>query len=177
MGLLNGVSAFLPHIREHGEGGHIVNTASMAGLLSGQGFSPYSAATQLQPLGIAVSVVCPGFVRTRIMESERNRPKRYERTRTAAPTEKASFARLSQLVQSGIEPSNVASQVLNAIQNNELYVFTRPERRPEVEARFAAIVAALDKAAMQQLGRFGGEADDSTERVDARSTTPVPSSF
>lgn len=161
MGLLNGVSAFLPHIREHGEGGHIVNTASMAGLLSGQGFSPYSAsnfavvnmseglATQLQPLGIGVSVVCPGFVRTRIMESERNRPMRYERTGTAAPTEKASFARLSQLVQSGIEPSNVASQVLNAIHNNELYVFTHPERRPEVEARFAAIVAALDKAAMQ----------------------------
>ncbi len=160
MGLLNGVSAFLPHIREHGEAGHIVNTASMAGLLSGQGFSPYSAskfavvnmskglAAQLQPLGIGVSVVCPGFVRTRIMESERNRPKRYERTRTAAPTEQ-SFARFSQLVQSGIEPSNVASQVLNAIQNNELYVFTHPERRPEVEARFAAIVAALDKAAMQ----------------------------
>jgi NAD(P)-dependent dehydrogenase (short-subunit alcohol dehydrogenase family) len=132
----------------------------MAGLLSGQGFSPYSAskfavvnmseglATQLQPLGIGVSVVCPGYVRTRIMESERNRPKRYERTRTVAPAEKALFARLSQGVESGIEPSNVASQVLNAIQNNELYVFTHPERRAEVEARFAAIVAAFDKAAM-----------------------------
>jgi NAD(P)-dependent dehydrogenase (short-subunit alcohol dehydrogenase family) len=43
LGLLNGVRAFLPHIRSHGEGGHIVNIASMAGLLSGQGFSPYSA--------------------------------------------------------------------------------------------------------------------------------------
>jgi len=89
MGILYSLSAFLPHIRAHGEGGHIVNMASMAGILSGQGFSPYSAskfavvnmseglATQLQPLGIGVSVVCPGFVRTKIMEGARNRPKRY----------------------------------------------------------------------------------------------------
>jgi NAD(P)-dependent dehydrogenase (short-subunit alcohol dehydrogenase family) len=160
IGLLNGVRAFLPHIRSHGEGGYIVNMASMAGLLSGQGFSPYSAskfavvnmseglATQLQPFGIGVSVVCPGFVRTRIMESERNRPKRYK-TRNPAATDKASFSRLSQLVQSGTEPSNVAGRVLNAIRNNELYVFTHPERRPEVEARFDAILAALEKAPKQ----------------------------
>jgi NAD(P)-dependent dehydrogenase (short-subunit alcohol dehydrogenase family) len=131
--------------------------ASMAGLLSGQGFSPYSAskfavvnmseglATQLQPFGIGVSVVCPGFVRTMIMESERNRPKRYK-TRNPAATDKSSFARLSQLVQCETEPSNVAGRVLNAIQNNELYVFTHPERKPEVEARFDAILAALEKA-------------------------------
>ena len=156
MGVLHGVRAFLPHIRAHGEGGHIVNMASMAGLLSGQGFSPYSAskfavvnmseglAVQLQPLRIGVSVVCPGFVRTRIMNAERNRPTRYKRTAT---TENASFGRLSQLVQSGIDPSVVAHQVLSAIRDDELYVFTHPERRPEVEARSAAILAAFDRAA------------------------------
>ena len=76
MGVLHGIHTFLPHFRAHGEGGHIVNTASMAGMNSGLGFSPYSAskfavvnmseglATQLRPLGIGVTVVCPGFVRT-----------------------------------------------------------------------------------------------------------------
>src|SRR5262245_6034014 len=84
MGVLHGVHTFLPHIRAHGEGGHIVNTASMAGMISRLGFSPYAAskfavvtmseglAMQLKPLGIGVSVLCPGFVRNRIAESGRN---------------------------------------------------------------------------------------------------------
>ena len=159
MGILYSLSAFLPHIRAHGEGGHIVNMASMAGILSGQGFSPYSAskfavvnmseglATQLQPLGIGVSVVCPGFVRTKIMEGARNRPERYGLARgpRSGTPEGASFARLSQLVHAGIEPSDVARRLISAIQNDELYVFTHPERRPEVEARFSAILAAFDR--------------------------------
>jgi NAD(P)-dependent dehydrogenase (short-subunit alcohol dehydrogenase family) len=71
MGVLHGIRSFLPHIRAHGEGGHIVNTASMAGMASGLGFSPYGAskfavvtmseglAMQLKPLGIGVTVLCP----------------------------------------------------------------------------------------------------------------------
>src|SRR5947209_6624114 len=90
MGVMHGVQALLPHMRAHGEGGHIVNTASMAGVLSGGlGFSPYVAskfavvgmseglATELKPHGIGVTVLCPGFVRTRIAEAGRNRPARY----------------------------------------------------------------------------------------------------
>ncbi len=77
MGVLHGIHTFLPNIRAHGEGGHIVNTASMAGMNSELGFSPYSAskfavvnmseglATELAPLGIGVTVLCAGFVRTR----------------------------------------------------------------------------------------------------------------
>jgi len=96
MGVLHGVHAFLPHIRAHGEGGHIVNTASMAGLQSGLGFSPYATskfavvamseglAMQLKPLGIGVTVLCPGFVRTRISGSGRNRPERYGPARAPA---------------------------------------------------------------------------------------------
>jgi NAD(P)-dependent dehydrogenase (short-subunit alcohol dehydrogenase family) len=84
MGVLHGIRSFLPHIRGHGEGGHFVNTASMAGMESGLGFSPYGAskfavvgmseglAAQLRPHGIGVSVLCPSFVRTRIGESGRN---------------------------------------------------------------------------------------------------------
>ncbi|WP_428486528.1 SDR family NAD(P)-dependent oxidoreductase [Rhodopila sp.] len=94
MGVLHGIRIFLPHIRAHGEGGHIVNTASITGMNSGLGFSPYSAskfavvnmseglAMQVAPLGIGVTVLCPGFVRTRIWESGRNRPERYGPMRT-----------------------------------------------------------------------------------------------
>src|SRR5712672_1023693 len=89
MGVLHGIRSFLPHIRSHGEGGHIVNTASMAGMNGGLGLSPYTASKfavvgmseglslQLKPLGIGVTVLCPGFVRTRISGSGRNRPERY----------------------------------------------------------------------------------------------------
>src|SRR3954463_1906786 len=97
MGVLHGIKSFLPHIRAHGEGGHIVNTASMAGMQTGLGFSPYGASkfavvsmseglrTQLKPHGIGVSVLCPHFVRTRIGESGRNRPERYGQTRSPDP--------------------------------------------------------------------------------------------
>jgi NAD(P)-dependent dehydrogenase (short-subunit alcohol dehydrogenase family) len=114
MGVVHGIHTFLPHIRAHGEGSHIVNTASMAGLQSGLGFSPYATskfavvamseglAIQLQPLGIGVTVLCPGYVRTRISESGRNRPARYGPTQTPDPAGStgALAARIAELVQS-----------------------------------------------------------------------------
>jgi NAD(P)-dependent dehydrogenase (short-subunit alcohol dehydrogenase family) len=160
MGVLHGIRSFLPHIRSHGEGGHIVNTASMAGMSSGLGFSPYVAskfavvglseglATQLKPFGIGVSVLCPGFVRTRIGESGRNRPERYGATQTPDPASPAGLllAHIAERLQSGLDPSQIAARVLAAIRGDELYVFTHPEMRGEVEERFAAIMAGMDKA-------------------------------
>jgi NAD(P)-dependent dehydrogenase (short-subunit alcohol dehydrogenase family) len=154
-GVLHGIRTFLPHIRAHGEGGHIVNTASMAGMESGAGFSPYAAskfaivamseglAMQLKPHGIGVTLFCPGFVRTRILECERNRPARYGPAQPPSPM----VARIAGLVQSGSDPSKVAALVLSAIRENELYVFSHPELRTRIDERFAAITAALDKAA------------------------------
>jgi NAD(P)-dependent dehydrogenase (short-subunit alcohol dehydrogenase family) len=161
MGVLHGIRAFLPHIRAHGEGGHIVNTASMAGMNSGLGFSPYVAskfavvgmseglATQLAPLGIGVTVLCPGYVRTRIGESGRNRPQRYGATQIPDPASPAGMllARIAANLQAGLDPSEVAARVLAAIREDELYVFTHPDMRGEMDARFAAIEAAMDRAA------------------------------
>jgi NAD(P)-dependent dehydrogenase (short-subunit alcohol dehydrogenase family) len=161
MGVLHGIRTFLPHIRAHGEGGHIVNTASMAGMNGGLGFSPYVAskfavvgmseglATQLKPFGIGVTVLCPSFVRTRIGESGRNRPARYGAAQTPDPASPAGLllAQLAERLQSGLDPSDVAARVLAAIREEELYVFTHPEMRDGVEDRFAAIVAAMDKVA------------------------------
>jgi NAD(P)-dependent dehydrogenase (short-subunit alcohol dehydrogenase family) len=163
MGVLHGVRTFLPHIRAHGEGGHIVNTASMAGMNSGMGFSSYSAskfavvnmseglATQLKPLGVGVTVLCPGFVRTRISESGRNRQAQYgpsQKPDPASPT--GSFAaQIAELVRAGLDPADVAAQVLAAIHEEELYVFTHHDAiwRGELERRFSAILTAMDKAA------------------------------
>jgi NAD(P)-dependent dehydrogenase (short-subunit alcohol dehydrogenase family) len=159
MGVLHGIRTFLPHIRGHGEGGHIVNTASMAGMINGLGFSPYAAskfavvsmseglAAQLKPLGIGVSVLCPSFVRTGIGESGRNRPQRYGPAQPLDPASPAAamVAEIAMRLQAGLEPAAVAQRVLDAIRNDELYVFTHPKMRDEVEGRFAAIQAAMDK--------------------------------
>ena len=159
MGVVNGVKHFLPHMRAHGQGGHIVNTASMAGLQANIGFSPYVAskyavvgmseglARQLAHENIGVSVLCPGFVRTRIAESGRNRPQRYGATQKPAP---GSFAaglatHLAERAESGLDPAVAAAKVLDAIRENELYVFTHPEMRDEVDERFAALTAAFDR--------------------------------
>jgi len=161
MGVLHGIRTFLPHIRAHGEGGHIVNTASLAGMTSGLGFSPYSAskfavvsmseglAMEVAPLGIGVTVVCPGWVRTRISESGRNRPDRYGPATAPDPASPrgALAAQIAALLRSGLDPADVARRVLTAIREGELYVFTHPEMRGAVDARFAAIQAAFDKAA------------------------------
>src|SRR5580693_2631174 len=166
MGVLHGIQTFLPHIRAHAEGGHIVNTASMAGMNSGLGFSPYSAskfavvnmseglAMQVAPLGIGVTVLCPGFARTRIWESGRNRPGRYGATQIPDPGSAAGklAAQLAELGQAGLDPSEVAAQVLTAIREDELYVFTHfsADWRAELAERFTAILTAMDKAATRR---------------------------
>ena len=162
MGVLHGIRTFVPHMRAHGEGGHIVNTASMAGVLSPSWLSPYAAskfavvsmseglAKELKPLGIGVSVLCPGFVRTRIHEAGRNRPERYGPPAGADPgsPRAAVISQITQLVQSGLDPSDVAARVLAAIREEELYVFTHPgaDWRAKVEERCALILGAMDKA-------------------------------
>jgi len=163
MGVVHGVHAFLPHLRAHGEGGHFVNTASMAGMNSGLGFSAYSAskfavvniseglAMRLRPLGIGVTVLCPGFVRTRIWESWRNRPERYGPAQAPEPASPAGklLAKLAELGRSGLDPADVAARAVAAIREDELYVFTHPGEswRAELKERFDAILAAMDKAA------------------------------
>jgi NAD(P)-dependent dehydrogenase (short-subunit alcohol dehydrogenase family) len=159
MGVLYGIRSFLPHMRQHGEGGHIVNTASMAGMISGMGLSPYTATKfavvamseglrpQLQPLGIGVSVLCPDFVRTRIGESGRNRPDRYGQSQPIDPSNPAAamVAEIQRQIAAGIDPADVAARVVNAIRADELYIFTHPHMREAVDGRFAAIQAAMDR--------------------------------
>lgn len=166
MGVVHGIKTFLPHLRAHGEGGHIVNTASMAGMNSGLGFSPYSAskfavvniseglAKRVAPYGIGVTVLCPGFVRTAISESDRNRQERYGPPERPDPSSPAGqfIRQLAELGRAGLDPSEVAEQVITAIRENELYVFPHCDGqwRAELEERFAGILAAMDRAAARR---------------------------
>ena len=152
MGVVYGMETFLPLIRSHGEGGTFVNTASMAGMISPPGMEPYSAtkfavvamsegwAGQLAPENINVSVLCPGFVKTRINQSGRTRQAQY-----GGPVESPVVA--ASLVDNGIDPERVGRRVLEAVQAGERYIFTHPDMRPFVEARFAGLMSAFDAAA------------------------------
>jgi NAD(P)-dependent dehydrogenase (short-subunit alcohol dehydrogenase family) len=155
MGVVHGVRAFLPLLTSHGEGGHIVNTASMAGFLPGTGFGPYTATkfavvglsealrSELAPQGIGVSVLCPGWVRTRITESRRNWPEEYGEPPPPRPG--LLDQHIAELVRTGMEPSTVAALTLAAIRDNELYVFTHPHMRPSLETRVENFLAAYRK--------------------------------
>lgn len=155
LGVVYGMEAFLPYIRAHGEGGHFVNTASMAGMISPPGMEPYCAskfavvamsegwAGQLAPENIGVSVLCPGFVSTRIHESARTRQERFGEA-TEGDDEAASAA--AQFVQAGIPADVVGACVLEAVRDNDFYIFTHPDMRPAVEERFRRIMEGFDKA-------------------------------
>ena len=158
-GVVYGTETFVPLIRSHGEGGHIVNTASMAGMISPPGLEPYCATKfavvamsegwfqQLAPAGIGVSVLCPGFVKTRIHESGRARQDKYGGIGDVDPGVGDTREQAAQNVLNGIDPDIVGNRVLEAMQNGELYIFTHPAMRAFVEARFQMILSAFDAAA------------------------------
>ncbi len=159
MAVIYGLETFLPHLKAHGEGGHIVNTASMAGMVSPPGMAPYNVskhavvslsetlAAELAGSTIGVCVLCPGWVDTRIVESARNRPSRYGPPREMPLAARERAAQVAALLRTGMSPDEVAARVMAAIRDNDLYVFTHPEMRGAVEDRFRRILAAYDKAA------------------------------
>jgi NAD(P)-dependent dehydrogenase (short-subunit alcohol dehydrogenase family) len=155
MGFVHVIQAFLPHMRAQGEGGQIVTTASLAGMVCPPGTGPYNAAkfgnvavaetlaAELAGTTIGVSVILLGNVQTRIAESARNRSERYGASTETSP---AATEQLAAYVRLGQEPDNVAEKVMRAIQENKLYVFTHPEYRNFLEERFDRILAAYPQA-------------------------------
>jgi len=156
MGVIYGMETFAPLMISQGEGGHFVNTASIAGFLSPPGMEPYSAskhavvamsegwAGQLAAAGLGVSVLCPHYVRTRIHESARARPSRYGAAEAADTSGALGAAALAVLA--GIDPDLVGARVVEAVKGGELYVFTHPQARPLLEAYFKSVLAGFDAA-------------------------------
>jgi NAD(P)-dependent dehydrogenase (short-subunit alcohol dehydrogenase family) len=157
MGAVHVIQAFLPRVKTRGEGGHIVFTSSAVALGCPPGMAPYNAskaavvalaetlAAELAGTAIAVSVLCPAFVRTRIATSARNRPPRFGGAQLDQSA--AAHTQLAALVDAGLDPRLVARQVMTAIRDSDLYVITHPEHRYGYEERFGKILAACDKAA------------------------------
>jgi NAD(P)-dependent dehydrogenase (short-subunit alcohol dehydrogenase family) len=163
MGVVYGAKVMVPRIKEHGEGGWIVNVASMAGL----GGIPYSGAytatktavvalseswaVELKKEGVNVSVLCPGFVQTRIHESGRNRPARYQSDSDTSTGASKVKSNAKQMVEGGIEVSVVGKRVVEALNDGELYIFTHPQYRAAIQKRSSAIDAAFERAAKSPL--------------------------
>ncbi len=150
-GVIHGVATFVPLLIEQGEG-HIVNTASIAGLATAGFLGPYNATKQavvaisetlfkdLQAVAapVGVSVLCPGFVQTRIAESDRNRPAWAPEREVEGATELR--AAVQQMVGAGIPAEAVADRVLDAVRSNTFYILTHPELTAALETRFEDII-------------------------------------
>jgi NAD(P)-dependent dehydrogenase (short-subunit alcohol dehydrogenase family) len=161
-GVINGVQTFVERILRHGEGGHIVNTASMAGHMGVPGLGVYNTSKfavvglsealrlDLAPHGVGVSVLCPGVVRTHIFESGRNRPAALTAARDTAGAvlaadvpEAERAARIEQLLANALDPAVVGDMVVHAIQTGEFHIFTHPELHQFTEARAAEIAESF----------------------------------
>ncbi len=150
-GVIHGVATFVPLLIAQGEG-HVVNTASIAGLTAAPFLGPYNASKHavvaisetlfkdLQSVGapIGVSVLCPGFVQTRIAESERNRPD-WAPDRDVAGADELRGV-VQNMVDGGIAPTAVADRVIDAVRANTFYVLTHPELDDAITTRFDDIM-------------------------------------
>jgi NAD(P)-dependent dehydrogenase (short-subunit alcohol dehydrogenase family) len=156
-GVVHGVRAFLPHIVMSG-GGHIVNTASIAGVFPGMTAAPYDASkhavvamtenlhNSLREGGIPVGVscLCPGWVRTGIMDSDRNWPDEFGERPVRDPAMEIAVDYVRRAIDEGMPPAAVADLVLDAVQSGRYWVFPQPEFLELAIRRFHDIEAGID---------------------------------
>lgn len=156
-GVINGLHSFIPLIKVHGEGGHIVNTSSIAGIVAGPGTGVYSATKfairglseslryDLAPHKIGVSVLCPGTVATNLHESEKIRPDKFTGAINDVIQAKraVSGSLLARVLPTGMDPVEVAEKVLRGVQRNDFYILPHPEFKEEFQEEFDEIIAAL----------------------------------
>lgn len=160
MSVIWGFEIFGPLIEAHGEGGQVVSTASVSGLIAGPtpayDVSKYGVVALSEGMrnvlaarNIGVSVLCPGIIRTEIMNSRRNVPQRFAgAVGKPPPTEgpRAEFIKaLRERISTGIDPLYVGELVCEAIENDWPYIFTDTEHEPFIDKRFAAIKQGFDR--------------------------------
>jgi NAD(P)-dependent dehydrogenase (short-subunit alcohol dehydrogenase family) len=160
-GVIYGVKYFVPRMVAQGTEGHVVNTASMAGLTSGPGLGIYGVTKhgvvslsetmfhELRLTGsqIGVSVLCPGFVRTNIMDSQRNRPAELQnppgRERVFPGGEQIAEI-MRQRLEQGMPPAEVAQKVFEAVRDRKFYILPHPQLKRLAETRMADILEERD---------------------------------
>jgi NAD(P)-dependent dehydrogenase (short-subunit alcohol dehydrogenase family) len=153
-GVVNGIVTFVPRIRRHGEGGHIVNTASMAAYLPAPIAGIYTASKfavrglsealrlSLFQYNIGVSVFCPGLINSSIYESEKIRPQNLASPEISAKNQ-IFMDKLLEVHKFGMTPEEVGEKVLAGICRNDLYIFSHPEFKEELKEIFDETLAAL----------------------------------
>jgi len=157
VGAVNGIVTVLPRILAHGEGGHILNTASTSGLLPHPGATIYTTTKsaligmteamrlELEPKGVITSVLCPGPVQSQIGSSDRNRPASYAGSGYEAAPQAALSNDASEVFKLMMTADEVGEIVRNGIENDDLYILTHNEHRDGLKQRAEAILAALPK--------------------------------
>jgi len=161
-GTLYGIQAFVPHMIKHNEEGHVLNTISLAGILPGEaiyGVSKHAALALSESLWqglkkkkskIGASVLCPGFVATNIIESDRNRPDHL------AAKNKANFVLkklAATVLKRGKEPNEIAQVTLQAIRDNQFYILPHTNYDDMIKERYSRILARTEpqEADMQEV--------------------------
>jgi NAD(P)-dependent dehydrogenase (short-subunit alcohol dehydrogenase family) len=151
-GVVNGIQTFLPRMRAHREGGHIVNTSSMAAVVPVPGAAIYTTAkaavvalseslrSDLAEEPIGVSAFCPGPVQTNIREGGRMRPERYRDSGYLELERQLEERPNSPL---WMDPLECGERVLAGIRRDDLYIFTHPEFREGADERFRAMLASF----------------------------------
>lgn len=161
-GVINTTEAFLPHLTNHGEDRHIVNTASMAGLVASAKTEVYTATkyavvalsecwhAELKEKGIGVSVLCPGLTRSRIDTSRRSRDPRYgdDPSPDRPLVEGVDFAAL---LASGTPAEAVGNLVVESILADRLYILPHTEYEDALNNRFTEMLAAFDRAKASKI--------------------------
>jgi NAD(P)-dependent dehydrogenase (short-subunit alcohol dehydrogenase family) len=159
-GVYNGIHEFVPRIRKHGEGGHVVTTSSMSGILptEGGGAGAYTASkfavTGMMEIlrseldaakaNVGASVYCPGLVATNIFELEKNVSAAFNEKGKAGPDDAAAnTARIRQIIGAGMDPMEAAQIVLAGIRNNDLFILSHPEFGPGLQERADALMASV----------------------------------
>lgn len=164
-GVIHGVRTFVPRMLAGGEEGHVVNTASVAGLSTAPGMGSYNVSKfgvvalsevmhhELAMLGakLKVSVLCPAWVNTGIADSDRNRPAEAAATGAANPGFEAMRDMVRNAVASGLPPAQVAEQVRDAIRDERFYVLTHPDFQPLIRHRMESILEGRNPT----FGGFG----------------------
>jgi NAD(P)-dependent dehydrogenase (short-subunit alcohol dehydrogenase family) len=153
-GVIHGIQAFLPTLVEQ-QAGHIVNTASVAGLFAGPFMGPYNASKfavvaisetlhhemTMGMTGVGVSVLCPGWVATQIALSDRNRPEHLRNAPADGELLQGDMrGMLDDFIQQGMPPDDVAQKVFDAVTADRFYILTHDASTDAVQRRMEAIV-------------------------------------
>lgn len=155
-GVVNSMQTWVPRMLAHGEGGHIVNTASLGCFFANSGAGIYSASKfavhgismamrdALKDKGIGVSVLCPANIRSNIAESIKTRPAHL--SNSGYKVDEREIAALHEIYAQGMDPEELAGHVREAIGENRFYIIPYPEARPMLEAAFQQVLDALPPA-------------------------------